>query len=92
MRTRAIPDGDTFVLNGTKRFITRAGQADFAQVMAVTYPEKRARGGITCFMVDMNSPGVVLECQGPTMMGDAPWHILFEGVRVLWGLPSAHWK
>ncbi len=30
MRTRAIPDGDTFVLNGTKRFIIRAGQADFA--------------------------------------------------------------
>ncbi|OGQ50728.1 MAG: hypothetical protein A3I10_07790 [Deltaproteobacteria bacterium RIFCSPLOWO2_02_FULL_57_26] len=83
MRTRAVRDGDHFILNGTKRFITGAGSADYAQVMAVTDPEKRAHGGITCFIVDMKSPGVTLERQWHTMMGDAPWEIVFNNVRVL---------
>lgn len=82
MRTRAIRDGDYFIVNGRKRFITGAGRADFAQVMAVTDPEKKARGGITCLIMDMKSPGVVLERQWPTMMGDAPWEIVFQDVRV----------
>ncbi len=82
MRTRAVKDGDYFILNGTKRFITGAGRADFGQVMAVTDPEKRARGGVTCLMVDMKSPGVIPERQWPTMMGDAPWQIVFDNVKV----------
>jgi acyl-CoA dehydrogenase len=82
MRTTAVRDGDHYVLNGTKRFITGAGGADYAQVIAVTDAEKRTRGGITCFMVDMKSPGVILERQWHTMMGDAPWQIIFENVRV----------
>jgi acyl-CoA dehydrogenase len=82
MRTRAVQDGDHFIINGTKRFITAAGRADYAQVMAVTDPEKRARGGITCFAVDLKSPGVVLERQWPTMMGEAPWQFVFDNVRV----------
>jgi acyl-CoA dehydrogenase len=82
MRTRAIKDGDHYVINGTKRFITGAARADYAQVMAVTDPEKRARGGITCFIVDMKAPGVTLERRWPTMMGDAPGQIVFENARV----------
>jgi acyl-CoA dehydrogenase len=61
MRTRAVRDGDEFIINGTKRFITAAGRADYAQLMAVTDLEKKARGGITCFAVDLKSPGVLLE-------------------------------
>ena len=82
MRTRAVQDGDAFTINGTKRFITAAGRSDYVQLMALTDPEKRARGGITCFAVDLKSPGVALERQWPTMMGEAPWQILFENVRV----------
>jgi acyl-CoA dehydrogenase len=82
MQTRAIRDGDDFILTGTKRFITGAGRADYAQVMAVTDPQKRARGGVTCFLVDLKSPGVLLERQWPTMMGDAPWQIVIDNVRV----------
>jgi acyl-CoA dehydrogenase len=82
MRTRAVEDGDSFVINGTKRFITAAGRADYAQLMAVTDPEKKARGGITCFAVDLRSPGVQLERQWPAMMGEAPWQLVFDNVRV----------
>src|SRR5258708_7254750 len=86
MRTTAVRDGDAYVINGTKRFISGAGHADYAQVIAVTDQEKRARGGISCFMVDMKSPGVVLERQWHTMMGDAPWQIFFDNGRG----PAAH--
>jgi len=82
MQTRAVRDGDDFILNGTKRFISGAGYAQFAQVWALTDPEKRARGGITSFLVDMDTPGVNLTRQQPTMMGDSPWEIVFDNVRV----------
>ena len=58
MRTNAVRDGDHYVINGVKRFITNADNADFAQVFAVTDPQKKARGGISGFLVDMDTPGV----------------------------------
>ncbi len=82
MRTRAVREGDHYILNGSKRFITGAGKADYAQVVCVTDPEKRQRGGISVLMVDMKSPGVQLVRQWPTMMGDKPWEIAFDNVRV----------
>jgi acyl-CoA dehydrogenase len=82
MRTRAVRDGEHYVLNGTKRFITEAGEADYAQLICLTDPDKRARGGMSCLMVDMRSPGVKLLRQWPTMMGDKPWELSFDDVRV----------
>jgi acyl-CoA dehydrogenase len=81
MKTRAVRDGNVYVLNGTKRFITAARHADFAQVMAVTDPGKGARG-ITCFLVDMDSPGVAITGEFQKMMGDRPCQITFENARV----------
>ena len=60
MKTRAVSDGDYYIINGTKRFITGAKNADYAQVIAVTDPQKGARGGVSCFIVDMKAPGVTL--------------------------------
>lgn len=82
MRTRAVRTGADYVINGTKRFITHADKADFAQVMAVTDPAKGARGGISCFLVDMDTPGVTITAKHQTMMGDAPCEIVFDNVRV----------
>jgi alkylation response protein AidB-like acyl-CoA dehydrogenase len=56
MKTRAVRDGDTYVLNGTKRWITNAGVSKFYTVMAVTDPEARA-GGISAFVVEKDDPG-----------------------------------
>lgn len=82
MRTTAARDGDHYVINGVKRFITGAGEADFAQVIAATDREKGSRGGISAFLVDMKTPGVKLLRQQETMMHDRPWEIAFEDVRV----------
>ena len=82
MRTTAVRDGDDYVINGTKRFITGAARAHFAQVIALTDPEKRAHGGISCIVVPMQTPGVKLVRADHTMMGDEPWEIHFDNVRV----------
>ena len=57
MKTRAVRDGDHWVLNGVKRWITNAGQSDFYTVMAVTDPEKRSKG-ISAFVVERSDEGV----------------------------------
>lgn len=49
--TRAVRDGDGWVITGRKHYITNADRADFAVVFAVNDPEKRAAGGITAFVV-----------------------------------------
>ncbi|HEY4665391.1 MAG TPA: acyl-CoA dehydrogenase family protein [Comamonas sp.] len=82
MRTRAVKTETGYRLNGIKRFITRAAKADFALVMAVTDPEKGARGGISCFIVDMNTPGVQLATSEKTLMGDSPCEIVLENVDI----------
>ncbi|MFF0718458.1 acyl-CoA dehydrogenase family protein [Micromonospora sp. NPDC003816] len=57
MTTRAVRDGDTWVLNGVKRWITNAGVSEFYTVFAVTDPTARSRG-ISAFVVEKSDPGV----------------------------------
>ena len=56
MKTRAVRDGDSYVLNGTKRWITNAGVSQYYTVMAVTDPSAGA-AGISAFVVDKNDEG-----------------------------------
>ena len=58
MKTRAEKDGDDWVLNGVKRWITNAEESEFYTVLAVTDPEKQTRGGITAFVVEKSDAGV----------------------------------
>ncbi len=57
MKTRAVRDGDDWVLDGVKRWITNAGVSEFYTVLAVTDPEKKTRG-ITAFVVEKSDQGV----------------------------------
>jgi len=57
MRTRAERDGDSWVLNGVKRWITNAGLSEYYTVFAVTDPAARSRG-ISAFVVERSDPGV----------------------------------
>ncbi|MBF9130358.1 acyl-CoA dehydrogenase family protein [Plantactinospora sp. S1510] len=57
MTTRAVRDGDSYVLNGVKRWITNAGVSEYYTVFAVTDPSARSRG-ISAFVVEKSDPGV----------------------------------
>src|SRR5215468_10550987 len=73
MRTTAVREGDHYLINGVKRFITGAGDADFMQPMVATDRTKGSRGGISCFIVDMDAPGVKLGTCYETMRFGQQW-------------------
>ncbi len=81
IRTRAHRDGDEWVIEGHKHYITNADKADFAIVLAVTDPDKRANGGITAFIVPSDQYSVTKK-QHTIADGGAPCEILIEGARV----------
>ncbi|MBW0101695.1 acyl-CoA dehydrogenase family protein [Pseudonocardia sp. KRD291] len=83
MKTRARRDGDEWVLDGTKCWITNAGESDWYTVMAVTDPEKKA-SGISAFVVHKDDPGFEV---GPKerklgIHGSPTREIYFQGCRI----------
>jgi acyl-CoA dehydrogenase len=76
----AVKDGDSWILNGEKIFITNGNEADFTMVFAVTDREKGARGGVTCFLVDreMGWRSDYIHTMGEW----GPASLYFENVRV----------
>ncbi|MDN6860144.1 acyl-CoA dehydrogenase [Pseudomonas sp. CAN2814] len=86
MRTRAVRDGEHWVINGTKQWITNAPYADLAMVFAVT-DEARARagkGGITGFFLPTDTPGFSVPSVIPTMghLGADIGIVSLDNVRV----------
>ena len=77
IRTSAVRDGDEWVINGEKTFITGG---DFTMVFAVTDKEKGADGGVTCFLVDREAGWTSASI--PTMGEWGPASLSFQDVRV----------
>lgn len=60
LKTTATKDGDHYIINGTKRFITNAPHAGVFTVMARTRPDIKGSGGISAFIVERNTPGITI--------------------------------
>jgi acyl-CoA dehydrogenase len=82
MVSRAEKDGDDWVLNGRKIWISRAADADFTIVMAITDKEKRARGGISAFLVDKGTKGFNVLRRIPMIGGVYTYEVALEDCRV----------
>jgi acyl-CoA dehydrogenase len=84
VQTMAVRDGDHFVLNGTKRFITNARRARLFTVMARSDPSKPGGGGVSAFLVERDTPGLSVG-KSEKKMGQQGAHIsdvMFDNVRV----------
>jgi acyl-CoA dehydrogenase len=84
LRTVAIKDGEEYVLNGTKRYITNALRAGMLTVMARTNPDKPGASGISAFLVDPKTPGVTIAKADDKMgqRGTKTSDVIFEDARI----------
>jgi len=84
IKTTADRDGDYFVLNGLKHFITNGDVADIATVIALTDKDKRTRGGITAFVVEKGTPGFSVGTIERKMglRGSHTCELIFDNCRV----------
>ncbi len=81
LQTTATPDGDDFIINGTKIFPTFADVADFVQLFA-RLPGTKGREGVTCFLIDKGTPGYRVTRSIATIAGTEPCELIFEDCRV----------
>ncbi|WP_422753291.1 acyl-CoA dehydrogenase family protein [Micromonospora sp. WMMD708] len=83
MTTRAVRDGDHWILNGVKRWITNAGVSEYYTVFAVTDPAARSRG-ISAFVVEKSDPGVSFGAPEKKLgiKGSPTREVYFDSVRI----------
>ncbi|WP_307787296.1 MULTISPECIES: acyl-CoA dehydrogenase family protein [Streptomyces] len=83
MKTKAVRDGDHWILNGVKRWITNAGVSEYYTVMAVTDPSKRSKG-ISAFVVEKSDPGVSFGAPEKKLgiKGSPTREVYFDNVRI----------
>lgn len=84
VKTTAVRDGDHYIINGTKRFITNASRAGTFTVMARTNQDIKGARGVSAFLVDANLPGITL---GPVdkkmgQAGSTTCDVIFDNCRV----------
>jgi len=84
LRTTARKDGDHYLINGTKRYITNAPHAGIFTVMARTDSAIKGSGGISAFIVDANTPGISFGKRDRKMgqKGSHTCDVIFDNVRV----------
>ena len=84
VRTRAVRDDDGWVLDGAKHFVTNGDVAEMITVIACTDPDKRAKGGITAFVVQRGTPGLQVGRPDHKMglRGTHTCELVFDGCRV----------
>lgn len=84
VRTTAIKEGDFYIVNGTKRFITNAPHAGMFTLMARTNPADKGAGGVSSFIVDAKTPGISFG-KYDKKMGQRGAHtcdVIFDNVKV----------
>ncbi len=81
MTTKAVLDGDEWVLNGRKIWISRVPAADFLIVMAVTDPDEKY-DRISAFLVDKDTPGFEVSREIYMMAGQRTWELTFDDCRI----------
>ncbi len=82
-KTRAVRDGDDWILNGTKRWISNAGESEFYTVLATTDPEARTKG-ISAFVVEKSDEGVSFGAPEKKLgiKGSPTREVYFDNVRI----------
>jgi alkylation response protein AidB-like acyl-CoA dehydrogenase len=88
IRTRAVRDGDSYVIDGAKRFISQGDVADLITVFAVTDPDAGRHRNLSCFIVEKGMPGFSAPRVEHKMgiRGSTTAELVFQGVRV----PASH--
>ncbi|MGY3138062.1 alkylation response protein AidB-like acyl-CoA dehydrogenase [Bradyrhizobium sp. USDA 4501] len=81
MKTRAVLEGEQWVLNGRKIWISNARAADFIIVMARVGNDQR-QGGITSFIVEKGTAGFIIEREIPMVGGGSTYEVVFEDCRI----------
>ncbi|MFF7074612.1 acyl-CoA dehydrogenase family protein [Streptomyces pseudovenezuelae] len=83
MKTKAVRDGDHWILNGVKRWITNAGESEYYTVMAVTDPSQRSKG-ISAFVVEKSDEGVSFGAPEKKLgiKGSPTREVYFDNVRI----------
>jgi acyl-CoA dehydrogenase len=82
MTTRAVKECGQWVLNGRKIWFSRAAEADFSIVMAVTDPAKGVRGGISAFLIDKGTPGFNVLRKIPMIGGASTYEVALEDCQL----------